>query len=313
MDPYSFEALRNLQLRRKVTKKQSSINVQVSDIIRECHLNHSSYKVFRLEKLFNISEIEDYPKRYNIEELLAQIGSNVHIENKVVILDAATTQEIQRMANSRLAEFDIDKFRDNLNEEITKYNLTEVSIKLSETADKIPNALSALRDKLKHQAVQLKLFDNHMVRPMVESIHEILTTTTNLDQALKFGYSSFPEAIRMFVGETRRAESFINSRGTDYLQEAVRNFTEDFMEEIHFYLDRVVSKTQSDVARCGPISNIYNSTVVATCNKIVDPVNGFWAGVGWCLLLFFPTIILSVKLSSLYQKSDPYPGPSAEA
>lgn len=313
VDPYSFETVRNLQVRRKVTKKQANIHVTVSDIISQCHRNQSSYKVFRLEKLFNISEIEDYPKRYNIEQLLQEIGNHMRIENKVVILDAATTQEIQRMAQSRLGEFDIDKFRDNLNEEITKYNLTEVSLKLTETAQKIPNQLSGLREKLKYQALQLKMFDHQMVRPMVESIAEILTTTSNLDQALKFGSNSFAEAIQKFIGETRRAETFINSRGTAYLQDALANFTGDFMAEINAYLDRVVSKTQNDIARCGPISNIYNATVVATCNKIVDPINGFWAGVGWCLLLFFPTIILAVKLSSLYQKSDPYPGPSAEA
>jgi prominin 1 len=33
----------------------------------------------------------------------------------------------------------------------------------------------------------------------------------------------------------------------------------------------------------------------------------------FCVLLFFPTIILSAKLSTLYQKSDPYPGPLVEA
>lgn len=296
-----------------MTRKQSSIKVKVSDIIRECHQNQSSYKVFHLEKLFNISEIEDYPKRYNIEELLEKLGSNVEITQKVVIMDAATTQEIQQMSRSRLAEFDIDKFRDNLSDQITKYNLTEVSEKLTETAQKIPHQLGQLREKLAFQALQLKMFDNQMVRPMVDSINEILTTTNNLDQALKFGSRSFPEAIQKFIGETRRAETFINSRGTDYLRTTVRNFTEDFMAEITWYLTRVVDKTMNDVARCGPISNIYNATVVATCNKIVDPINGFWAGVGWCLLLFFPTIILAVKLSSLYQKSDPYPGPSAEA
>lgn len=41
--------------------------------------------------------------------------------------------------------------------------------------------------------------------------------------------------------------------------------------------------------------------------------NGFWASVGWCLILFIPTIVLCVKLSALYQKSDPYPGPLVEA
>lgn len=313
MDVYALETVRNLQMRRKPTKKQASIQVRLSEAIQHCHYNQSAYKVFHLEKLFNISEIEDYPKRFHIEELLEQIGENVQIDTKVVILDANTAHEIQLMSRSRLSEFDIDKFQDNLSEEITKYNLTEVSQKLSETVQKIPDQLSHLREKLRFQAIQLKMFDNQMVRPMVESIQEILATTRKLDQTLKFGSRSFPEAISKFITETRTAEKFINSRGTAYLRTTVQNFTTDFMAEIYNYLSRVVTKTQDDVARCGPISNIYNATVVATCNKVVDPINGFWAGVGWCLLLFFPVIILSVKLSSLYQKSDPYPGPSAEA
>jgi prominin 1 len=41
--------------------------------------------------------------------------------------------------------------------------------------------------------------------------------------------------------------------------------------------------------------------------------NGFWASIGWCLVLFIPAIILSVKLAALYQKSDPYPGPLVES
>lgn len=313
VDLYDTATLRNLQLRRKVTKKQADINLGLSDVIHACHMNQSSYKVFRLDKLFNISEIEEYPKRFDIEKLLGQIGNNVQIDSRVVILDPATTQEIRRMASSRLAEFDIDKFSDNLNDEITKYNLTEVSQKLMETAQKIPNQFHDLKETLRYQALQLKMFDIQMVRPMVDSIKEILSLTTNLDQALKFGSSSFPAAIEKFIGETKRAETFINSRGTDYLKTTVQNFTADFMTEINNYLVRVVHKTENEVAKCGPISNIYNATVVATCNKIVDPINGFWAGVGWCLLLFFPALILSVKLSTLYQKSEPYPGPSAEA
>lgn len=41
--------------------------------------------------------------------------------------------------------------------------------------------------------------------------------------------------------------------------------------------------------------------------------NGFWASVGFILVLFIPAIILSVKLSALYDKFDPYPGPLVEA
>lgn len=75
----------------------------------------------------------------------------------------------------------------------------------------------------------------------------------------------------------------------------------------------MIDSARNKVGRCYPVSNAYNATLVAGCNKILDPFNGFWASVGWCLILFLPTIVLCVKLSALYQKSDPYPGPLVEA
>jgi hypothetical protein len=41
--------------------------------------------------------------------------------------------------------------------------------------------------------------------------------------------------------------------------------------------------------------------------------NGFWLSVGWIVLLFVPALLFAIKLSILYQKVEPYPGPLTEA
>lgn len=50
--------------------------------------------------------------------------------------------------------------------------------------------------------------------------------------------------------------------------------------EIDTYANLVVHRTENDLGRCGPMSNVYNSTVVAVCNRVIDPFVGF-------LILFF--------------------------
>lgn len=102
-----------------------------------------------------------------------------------------------------------------------------------------------------------------------------------------------------------------------------------------------MNATENELGRCGPLANVYKSIVVAGCSRIVNPLvrfpyiqfycylfdemsflisffheylqNGLWAGIITCILLFLPAIIFSLKLSTLYQKSDPYPGPLVEA
>ena len=67
------------------------------------------------------------------------------------------------------------------------------------------------------------------------------------------------------------------------------------------------------VGHCAPLSTAYNATVVAVCNQMVDPFNGFWASVGWSFLLFLPCVVLATSLTALYRKCEGYPGPLEES
>lgn len=114
------------------------------------------------------------------------------------------------------------------------------------------------------------------------------------------------------------------------------------------FLQCVVNLLEKDLGKCGPLSMVVDGVLTSTCDKIIKPIvsyaifdaftilkifyiknlwkllffvlfffgiivmlffqNGFWFGVFWSLILFIPTIILSVKLSSLYKKFKQYPG-----
>lgn len=37
------------------------------------------------------------------------------------------------------------------------------------------------------------------------------------------------------------------------------------------YLNLVKNGFKDDVGKCGPLSNVYNNTLVATCDKIMNP------------------------------------------
>uniref|UniRef100_A0A8C5BKA7 Prominin 1 b n=1 Tax=Gadus morhua TaxID=8049 RepID=A0A8C5BKA7_GADMO len=70
------------------------------------------------------------------------------------------------------------------------------------------------------------------------------------------------------------------------------------------YTKWVKSSLSAEVAQCKPISNIVDSMEIVGCSFIVDSVNTFWFGLGGCLVLLIPSIILSVKLSKYYRRMD---------
>jgi len=50
-----------------------------------------------------------------------------------------------------------------------------------------------------------------------------------------------------------------------------KEFGEEFNKHIDQYLQRVVSQIREDVGKCWPMSQAYNATIVAGCQKILNP------------------------------------------
>ncbi|GAB0098286.1 prominin-like protein [Sergentomyia squamirostris] len=288
---------------------------RISQVIEACHGNRAAYDVLQLKNFKDIQEIREYPEKYNIDGLLDELIRSIDIRSNLQILTPEAQEEIEKLATSELNNFPAHKFEQHLSDDITTTNLTELAIKLEDTAAKIPNTqeMNDIRSSLKNEALHLRTYQTNLVTPMTEAKDEILTLATDLDKTLHFNANSFEEAIKKFLVETDKAQDFINVNGTQFVQQVIGELNTAFRNEITSYLELVITTLENEVGRCGPISNVYNATLVALCNRVIDPFNGFWAGVGWCVLIFIPTVILCVKLSGLYQKSDPYPGPLVES
>ena len=109
------------------------------------------------------------------------------------------------------------------------------------------------------------------------------------------------------------ATRYLQREGPSLVTDLTAQFAGEIVELIDTYANRVNHSIQNQVGSCAPLSRSLNATVVALCNEIVDPFNGFWAALGWCYMLYLPIILLSVSLISLYRKSEPYPGPLVES
>ncbi|KAG4077541.1 hypothetical protein HA402_002968 [Bradysia odoriphaga] len=299
--------------RRSSAKKRNSDPFRISQIIESCHANQSMFEVLRIGNYLDIRKISNLLKEYAIDEKLEELTGKIQIDTTNDILPDATRAGIEKLRDSELGNFDSDKFIDNLSKEIITYNLSEIALKLRETAEKVPEGLADVRTSLRNQALHLVTYQENLVDPMTEQTAEILELTTKLDESFKFNRSSFVDGINSILKEIADAKTFIDGEGTEYVQKVAAELLQGFIREINTYIGIVLKGMEEDLGRCGPLSNVYKSVLVAGCNRVVDPFNGFWLGIAWCTLLFLPTIIIAVKLSTLYQKSDPYPGPLVES
>ncbi|XP_035914409.1 LOW QUALITY PROTEIN: prominin-like protein, partial [Anopheles stephensi] len=305
------------QAERSRTKLQVSDKVEpihIGELIVACRENGSIYKVLKLNNFVDIDTIREFPELYGITRELNALTHKIKIE-PVKILTPEATEDIQALKASKLNDFDVDKFTDNLTYNITEYNLNEIADKLRDVANRVPpgKEMNDIKVNLKNQALHLSSYQTNLVDPIIASTNELIKLSTTLDSSLKFGETSFSAAIEKFLVQIKEAEFYINITGRNFVQNVTEELVTGFTNQIYAYIKFVIDSTHNDIGLCGPMYNVYESVIVASCNRIVDPFNGFWAGVVWCLLLFLPSIIFGVKLSTLYQKSDPYPGPMVES
>lgn len=287
---------------------------RISHVITACQANETIYEVLHLYNVFDIEQINEFPAQLNVLKTLDEFVDGINFESKIVILSEENEKKILSIATSDLNNFDRDKFTDNLNENITIYSLKALATQLRKTAEKIKgSSMNDVQVGLRNQALHLETYEDNLVQPMREQTRELIALAEELQSKLSYNDKSFEKSIKSLVNEIKQAQTFINVKGRDFIKETAVKLTTFFSEEIQRYLDLVIRSIQTIVGKCAPLAHVYDSAVVSICNKFVDPLNGFWAGVAWCVILFLPTLVISVKLSSLYQKSDPYPGPLVES
>ncbi|XP_069941647.1 prominin-1 isoform X5 [Cherax quadricarinatus] len=287
---------------------------RLTEIISKCHKNQSLYSVLSLDNVDSILvKLQDYKKRLNLDEKIDQLMLEIRVDTDVEILSRDAKEQLWELANSSVADKDTwDYYTDILEKRVLTIDLMELAALLNQTADQLPNGYHQVSFKLKNDALFLEGLQRWVTS--IGSLTKILKkTTARLNEHLKFNKTSLREAIGDLISQAEFAQHYLRVNGSREVTELVARFSEDFLADVDEYVSHVETAVENDVGRCGPVSTIYNASTSALCKDIMYPFNGFWASVGWVFFFFLPALILSVHLSSLYRKTEPYPGPLNES
>lgn len=270
VNKFMFPKGRKVPLQMEDNVEAEMEPLRLSEIIGKCHRNNSIFKVFGIEKHINISQIEQFPKIFEIDKKLNELASTVTIGSTIKILSNSARHEILELAKSELNNFQAYKYVDNLTQNITHFNLISLADRLKTASTRLsPN--SEIRNKIELQELHLRTYQNRLVDPLLNGTNRLLSLAKSLDEKLHFKQTNFEEAIKKLVVEIDEAELFINDNGAAYVQETSRKLLDTFSRNVKAYLSLVINATTNEVGQCEPISNVYNSTIVTVCNRVVDP------------------------------------------
>ncbi|BFG02015.1 prominin-like protein [Drosophila madeirensis] len=110
------------------------------------------------------------------------------------------------------------------------------------------------------------------------------------------------DSIKILRQSVLDTEKFIQTKGTAYLATLAQNLTEMVDQQINTYIRMVVHEANYVVGRCQPLSYIYDNGLDLVCNRMVDPINGYWISVVIAAFLLMPVLCVAHRLQCLYKQ-----------
>lgn len=100
------------------------------------------------------------------------------------------------------------------------HNLNDIAKQLQEVADQIPikSEMADVRMSMKNQALHLKTYQENLVQPMTDGTIELRKLAQSFDETLRFNRTNFREAMIALGEEIEKAQSFIQTEGTDFVR-----------------------------------------------------------------------------------------------
>lgn len=272
--------------------------------------------MLNLKHLYDVEDLKNWREKYGIGDFISSLKNKIRLDDdlrRIQILSPQAERDLLELAESQISDLNLTQYTRLMQEQITNLDLDMFIQKLK----RVKARLGQTREgRLVSPAIENQiLFLEQMQKVIVQlemGMRQLQSSVEQLEKDAKFNKVNMREALHGLIKQATAASEFLKSEGPELVDKLANSYVNETIGQIDNYVARVVNYTSNYIGRCEPLSNSYNATVVATCNEIIDPFNGFWASIGWCYLFYLPSIALALALVSLYRKSEPYPGPLVE-
>ena len=261
----------------------------------QCHHNETLYNLLNLKTVYDVDDLKNWRTEYQVDTTISSLKNKIRLDDDlegIEILSSQAEAELVQLAESQISDLNLGQYTKLMEEQITNLDLEMFIQKLKRVNQRLqtsPEGRLAVVPTINNQILFLDQMQR-VVKELETSMRSLESSVQQLEQDAKFNKVDMREALRTLIKQASQASKFLREEGPELIEKLANSYVNETIGQIDDYAFRVVNYTKNFVGRCQPLSNSYNATVIAVCNQIVDPFNGFWASIGWCYLFYLPSI-----------------------
>jgi len=285
----------------------TKLQFHLLEVYARCENDTGIYSALNLESRFNLSGNFD-TARNSIKSAIDGLIDNITPDlESVVIIDSSVYADLASAQQFAMMGINFTSFESALNQSIVARNLSNFVSDIKSGANSAPGLSEADRQRIINETDQMYL-------SMQTTIGSIITLAQNLTAVLSHLQDQIgPSGSQMLYSQIQRLTNALNDtqesirlNSSTIILQFVSEFAQELFDHIFSFTNRLQTKLQTEIGRCRPVYLAVNSVINSTCKSFLDPYNGFWFSIGWCLFFCIPCLIISVQLATLYRRRDDY-------
>lgn len=208
------------------------------------------------------------------------------------VIPQATTELLEDL-ESNVNQFNVTDSISSLNQRLTDITVDGLLANLERWNNELPDV----------QLSGLEEFVNTTVREQTEAANMTQEAVVDSLNLLQTQGSIVMASAQASLSTVNRLVAELNGINvTEILTPQIEATRAVLVRFANNYTSYALDTVMNEVGRCQPIFNSYSNVYVQVCESTLVGLNAFWWSLGWCVLFFIPTIVVSVILARYHSR-----------
>ncbi|XP_033232297.1 prominin-like protein isoform X1 [Drosophila pseudoobscura] len=274
--------------------------IRVSSVIKACQGNDYLFNFLDENRIF---DIDDFLRLRIVTPVERKQDTNLDLSKEFILTEEDRNVFLNRMENTEGGLFHSDLWLDLICEDLSILNLDHMGQSIRALGRSLSwNNYAAASVAFENAYVSLVSVKANFYYGLEKNFRLMAKHLKIIDEAVLYENYNLGDSIKILKEKVVAAEKFIRDQGTSYITSLGQNLTAVVEDQIKNYIRMIVREAQTKIGYCRPLTYIYDRGLELVCNRMVDPINGYWMGVVMAAFLLMPVLCISHRLQCLYKQ-----------
>lgn len=247
--------------------------MRMSGTIKACNANETIFNVLRDNNVYDIRELSKVKVLSKPEEGSDPPKFFDEDLSGTVLLTEQERKDLDTLLTNNLSEYHSSKYLDTLCNQFTPMNLNA----LAEQMYKLSNDLEYptygwAKVSFWNEGLNTKAFHRNFVPKLNSIVEKMRHNLRRIDDLILYDNRDFATTIKILTTTAAASETFIKTRGKDYINTIADNMTASIHDDYDKFVDMIIDDAEHSVGHCAPLAYIYYRGVDHICHRMVDPI-----------------------------------------